>query len=159
MQVYIDVFIYRVQGGKSMTVAVEDVALADKRLQYRHHLTLDARLAPLGTTLVQWDALREIIWHPDASSHQLAQLTFQTDQSFGALANRLVVRGLIERSAGPGRALRHRLTPSGEALLREGYTVYNEVLSQSFSPLSPSDLDTLHNLLTRLLQKRGERSE
>src|SRR5205807_3302613 len=111
-----------------MVVELEDLALAVKRLQHRHHRTLDARLAPLGTTLVQWDALRAISRHPNASSHRLAQLTFQTDQSFGTLAGRLVARGLIDRIAGPGRALRHRLTPAGEVLLNEGHSVVNEVL-------------------------------
>src|SRR6202049_4028063 len=114
-----------------MVVALEDLALAHRRLPYRQHRTLDASLAPLGITLVQWDALRAISRHPGASSHRLAQLTFQTDQSFGALAGRLEARGLIDRATGPGRALRHRLTSTGEAILSEGYTVYNEVLSQS----------------------------
>jgi DNA-binding MarR family transcriptional regulator len=136
-----------------MTVELQDLALAVKRLQHRHHRSLDARLAPLGTTLVQWDALRAISRHPGASSHRLAQLTFQTDQSFGALAGRLVARGLINRVAGPGRAIRHCLTPAGEALLSDGYTVYNEVLSQSFAPLSPTELDTLYDLLIRLLRE------
>lgn len=134
-----------------MVVELEVLALAVKRLQYRHHRTLDIRLAPLGTTLVQWDALRAISRHPNASSHRLAQLTFQTDQSFGALARRLVARGLIDRVTGPGRAIRHRLTPAGEALLSEGHIVYNEVLSKSFSPLSPTELDTLYDLLSCLL--------
>ena len=139
-----------------MGVELQDLALAIKRLQHRHHRTLDARLAPLGTTLVQWDALRAISRNPDASLHRLAQLTFQTDQSFGALAGRLVDRGLIDRVAGPGRAIRHRLTLAGEALLSEGYTVYNEVLSQSFSTLTPTELDTLYGLLTCLLHGPGE---
>jgi DNA-binding MarR family transcriptional regulator len=137
----------------SMTVELENLALAIKRLQYRHHRTLDARLAPLGITLVQWDALRAISRHPNASSHRLAQLTFQTDQSFGALANRLVAHGLINRVTGPGRALRHCLTPAGESLLSEGYPVYDEVLSKSFSPLSSTERDTLYDLLTRLLHE------
>jgi hypothetical protein len=45
----------------------------------------------------------------------------------------------------------HRLTPAGEALLSKGRTVVNEVLSESFSPLSPMELETLYDLLTRLL--------
>lgn len=139
-----------------MGVALEDLGQAVKRLQYRHHRALDTKLAPLGITLVQWDALRAIGQHPDASSHRLAQLTFQTDQSFGALAGRLVTRGLIDRVTGSGRALRHRLTPSGEVLLSKGHTVVNEVLSQSFSPLSPPEKDTLYDLLTRLLDGFGE---
>src|SRR3546814_13961680 len=75
-----------------------DVCSSD--LQYRNHRTIDSILAPLGTTLVQWDALRAIGRNPDSSSHQLAQLTFQTDQSFGALANRLVKQRSEERGVG-----------------------------------------------------------
>src|ERR1700731_1558108 len=51
---------------------------------------LDSKLIEIGTTLAQWDALRAIDRHPESSSHKLAGLTFQTDQSFGALANRMV---------------------------------------------------------------------
>ena len=134
-----------------MVVVLEDLGQSVKRLQHRHHRTADARLAPLGITMVQWDALRAISQHPNASSHRLAQLTFQTDQSFGALAGRLEACGLIVRATGPGRALRHCLTPAGEALLGKGRTVVNVVLSESFSPLSPTELDTFYDLLTRLL--------
>ena len=134
-----------------MVVVLEDLGQAVKRLQHRHHRMVDARLVPLGITLVQWDALRAISRRPGASSHRLAQLTFQTDQSFGALANRLVARGLINRVTGPGRALRHCLTPAGKALLSEGYPMYDEELSKSFSPFSSTERDTLYDLLTRLL--------
>jgi DNA-binding MarR family transcriptional regulator len=139
-----------------MGVVLEDLGQAVKRLQHRHHRTLDARLVPLGITLVQWDALRAINQHPNASSHRLAQLTFQTDQSFGTLAGRLVARGLIDRVTGFGRALQHRLTPAGESLLSKGRTVVNEILSESFSPLSPAELDTFYDLLTRLLHGPDE---
>jgi DNA-binding MarR family transcriptional regulator len=100
---------------------------------------------------VQWDALRHIARHPDSSSHELAQLTFQTDQSFGALAARLAGQGLIERKAGPGRAIRHRLTPAGEKLLLAGNAVVDEVLAESFSALTLADRKALHELLLRLL--------
>jgi DNA-binding MarR family transcriptional regulator len=135
-----------------MTVTLEDLGQAVKRLQHRHHRTLDARLLPLGITLVQWDALRAISRHPDASLHHLAQVTFQTDQSFGALANRLVERGWIDRIAGPGRAIHHHLTPPGETLLLEGRTAVNAVFSESFAALTPDEHDILYDLLTRLLR-------
>ncbi|HZR44770.1 MAG TPA: MarR family transcriptional regulator [Ktedonobacteraceae bacterium] len=138
-----------------MVVALEDLGQAVKRLQYRHHRTLDARLAPLGITLVQWDALRAISRHPNVSAHRLAQLTYQTDQSFGALAGRLEARGWIVRVSGPGKAIRHRLTTTGEALLHEGNSIYQEVLAQSFAPLSPTERETLYNLLTCLLNEQS----
>jgi len=78
-------------------------------------------------------------------------MTFQTDQSFGALASRLVGRGLIERIAGPGRAIRHRLTAKGEATLRKGYQVVDEVFESSFAPLTRRQKDELYSLIGRVL--------
>ncbi|AHH96715.1 MarR family winged helix-turn-helix transcriptional regulator [Kutzneria albida] len=134
-----------------MEPTLQDVGLAVKRVQNRHHRTLDTRLTELGVSLAQWDALRHLAANPEASLHALAQLTFQTDQSFGALAGRMVERGLIERVPGPGRALRHRLTERGTQLLRAGDQVVDAVLAESFAPLSKAELATLHGLLMRVL--------
>jgi DNA-binding MarR family transcriptional regulator len=133
-----------------MAVELQDLGQAVKRLQHRHHRALDTRLNRVGTTIAQWDALRAIERNPDSSSHRLAQVTFQTDQSFGTLANRMVARGLIERVPGPGRAIRHRLTAQGEEMLTKGLAVADEVLAQSFAPLDSAERDTLNDLLTRL---------
>jgi DNA-binding MarR family transcriptional regulator len=128
-----------------------DVALAVKRLQHRHHRALSAALAPLGLSLVQWDTLRHLHRHPDASLHDLAQLTFQTDQSFGPLAVRMAAKGLIERAPGPGRAVRHRLTASGERLRAEGQAAADGVLEESFRELSGAELEALEGLLGKAL--------
>jgi len=135
-----------------MAVKLQDLALSIKRIQHRHHRTLDIRMAPFGITLVQWDALRHISLNPDSSAHDLAQLTFQTDQSFGTLATRMIERNLIEREAGPGRALRHRLTASGEKLLKAGHAVMSEVLEQSFAGLNAAEREVLFGFVTRILE-------
>jgi len=80
---------------------VGEIGLSVKRLQMRHHRVVNERLAPLEISIVQWDALRHLHENPEASLHDLAQLTFQTDQSFGTLAMRMIDRGLIERVPGP----------------------------------------------------------
>ncbi|MFP3394118.1 hypothetical protein SB782_35670, partial [Brevibacillus sp. SIMBA_076] len=54
---------------------------------------------------------------PGGSGHDLAVATFQSDQSFSALATRLMDRGLVTRSAGRGRRLEYALTDSGRAAL------------------------------------------
>ena len=128
-----------------------DVALAVKRLQYRHHRALNRALAPLGLSLVQWDTLRHLHRRPDASLHELAVLTFQTDQSFGSLATRMADRGLIERVPGPGRAVRHRLTGEGARLRAEGQDLVDGVVESSFRDLSEAQLDQLGELLERVL--------
>jgi DNA-binding MarR family transcriptional regulator len=130
-----------------MTYRPAEVALAVKRLQYRHHRALSQALAPLGLSLVQWDTLRHLHRKPDASLHDLAVLTFQTDQSFGSLATRMADRGLIERVPGPGRAVRHQLTEEGARLRAEGQQAVDKVVESSFKDLSADELDQLGKLL------------
>jgi DNA-binding MarR family transcriptional regulator len=124
-----------------------EVSLAIKRLQYRHHRALSRALAPLGLSLVQWDTLRHLDRNPEASLHDLAVLTFQTDQSFGSLATRMADRGLIERVPGPGRAVRHQLTDEGTRLRAAGQEAVDAVVESSFHDLSPAQLDQLGELL------------
>ena len=136
-----------------MPIALQDLGRAIKQLQYRHHRAMDRRLREAGTSLPQWDALRAIARRPDLSAHALAEMTFQSDQSFGALANRLETRGLIKRVAGAGRAIRHRLTPKGEATLRKGYEVVDPVFEASFAPLTSRQRLELYKLLGRALME------
>ena len=131
--------------------------MAVKRLQMRHHNELNAELAAIDVTLVQWDALRHVDENPSASLHDLAKLTFQTDQSFGSLAGRLIERGLIERLPGPGRAVRHRLTPRGKKLRAAGDPIVDRVLARSLGRLSPAQLGTFDRLLVQLLESQVPR--
>jgi DNA-binding MarR family transcriptional regulator len=130
----------------------QDVGLSVKRVQHRHHKALTDALADLGVSLVQWDTLRHLHQRPDASLHDLAQLTFQTDQSFGTLAVRMADRGLLERVDGPGRAVRHRITAKGEAIRAEGAKRAAIVVQRSFAGLSAAEIDQLGALLERVLQ-------
>jgi DNA-binding MarR family transcriptional regulator len=134
-----------------MMPRVQEIGLAVKRLQMRHHRAITTALAPLGVSLIQWDALRHVEENPDASLHDLAQLTFQTDQSFGALAGRMVDRDLIERVPGPGRAVRHRLTEKGLDLRQKGEDIVYETLSRSFACLTPDQLETFNDTLRQLI--------
>jgi DNA-binding MarR family transcriptional regulator len=121
-----------------------------KQVQYRHHRALDSRLAAVGTTLAQWDAVRAIGRIPGASAHTLAIETFQSDQAFGTLANRLVAQGLIDRRPGRGRRIEHRLTPAGEVILAAGLPVASAVLGASFAGLSEEERSILLDLLLRI---------
>jgi DNA-binding MarR family transcriptional regulator len=129
---------------------LQDVGLAVKRLQWRHHREADRRLSrTVGLSLVQWDVLRHAAANPEASLHALAELTFQTDQSMGELARRMVDRGLLERVDGPGRAVRHGLTAKGEAARRDGAGVLDGVLAETLGRLDPDERDVLHRLLVK----------
>ena len=99
-----------------------------KRAQWRDHRTMDTALRAVGVSLVQWDTLRAIDSHPDASAHELAGMTFMSDQAFATLSARLLRAGLIERASGGGRRLHHGLTDEGRRLLSEGGQVVEETL-------------------------------
>lgn len=130
--------------------SLQELGLAVKQAQWRHHRAMDRRLAEIGTTLVQWDSLRAIDRRPGASAHELAQATFQSDQSFGTLANRLTAQGLVERTPGEGRRIAHHLTPAGSAMLEAGTAVSEGYLAQTFAPLDASEREVLYELLNRL---------
>lgn len=135
-----------------MEPSLRETGLWVKRLQVQHHRAANEALAALGLTIVQWDALRHLEANPEASLHDLAQLTFQTDQSMGTLAGRLIARGLVERVPGPGRAVRHALTAKGTALREAGAQRLDEVLAASFAPLTAAQLAAFDELLRRLVR-------
>src|SRR5580698_741532 len=140
-----------------MTRILRDIGLSVKRLQMRHHRALNTALARLDISIVQWDALRHLDENPGASLHDLARLTFQSDQAFGTLANRMIERGLIERIEGPGRAVRHRLTDEGRKLRRAGDKIVDRALTESFAPLTAKQLASFDQLLIQLLAKGADK--
>jgi DNA-binding MarR family transcriptional regulator len=92
---------------------------------------------------------------PDASAHDLAVATFQSDQAFGTLAGRLVDRGLIERRAGRGRRLEHVLTEAGRSALDEGNAIATHVLADLFAPLAEPQRRALSDALRVLTADVG----
>lgn len=136
-----------------MTTDLETLGQLVKRAQYRNHRTMDAALRDVGVSLVQWDALRAVDRMPSASGHDLAVATFQSDQAFGTLANRLVGRGLVVRTAGRGRRIEHTLTDEGRAALAGGHAVAVDVLDGLFEPLTEDDRETLARVLRTLTER------
>ncbi|MEU5029412.1 MarR family winged helix-turn-helix transcriptional regulator [Streptomyces milbemycinicus] len=133
-----------------MDADLESLGRAVKQAQYRQHRALDSALGEVGTTLAQWDALRAISRRPGASARELAAVTFQSEQAFGALVGRLAAQGLVERTPGHGRRVEHRLTPAGEQILAVGHQVSAKVLEECFSPLPSAERATLLGLLEQL---------
>ena len=127
-----------------------------KRIQHSHHRALDRNLAPLGLSLVQWNALREIERYPGCSQHLLAERTFNSDQAMGTLLNRLREGGLVERQGGMGRATSHALTDKGKALLRDGQGVMSALTTASFMVLNDTEKLALVALLTKVVDNLAE---
>jgi len=121
-----------------------------KRAKWRNHRATDRALSAVGTSLAQWDALRAISESPDSSAHDLAIATFQSDQAFGTLANRLEAQGLIVRTSGHGRRVEHALTAEGQRMLEAGLEVTRRTSERAFAKLSPEEIEVLHGLLERV---------
>lgn len=121
-----------------------------KRAQWRNHRAADRALAAIGSSLAQWDALRAISESPGSSAHDLAIVTFQSDQAFGTLANRLEAQGLIERTSGKGRRVEHALTAEGKRMLEAGLKVTKRTSERAFAKLSTAEVKTLKKLLKRV---------
>ena len=134
-----------------MVRSLEPLALLIKKAQYRQNQMMDACLSSMGVTLVQWNALREIDRNPDSSMHRLAELTFNSDQAFGKLMNRLLILGFVRRGKGTGRALVHTLTQEGLQVLRQGEPLMASAANSLFAPLTPGERRTLGELVGKLL--------
>ncbi|MEU5637663.1 MarR family winged helix-turn-helix transcriptional regulator [Streptomyces rishiriensis] len=139
-----------------MAVEPQILGRAVKAAQHRQHRALDSRLASIGSTLAQWDALRAIGRTPGASARQLAAATFQSEQAFGTLAGRLVAQGLVDRRPGHGRRIEHHLTAEGERVLHAGHGVADSVLRECFEGLTEPERQTLLGLLRKIEDSRPE---
>lgn len=134
-----------------MQPSLQPLAQSLKRAQWRDHRALDSALHGVGTTLVQWDALRAIDARPGASGHELAEATFMSDQAFATLATRLLTAGLVERRPGGGRRQEHHLTGEGRRVLAEGGRVVDQTLAHLFAPLDADERRRLQALLDSLV--------
>lgn len=137
-----------------MSSPSETLGLLVKRVQHANHRALEAALAEAGLSLLQWNALREIDRNPGVSMHRLAELTFNSDQGFGALVARLLRDGLVERQDGAGRVLTHRLTREGAARFRKGERIYFRVSEGAFAALDEGERETLSRLLKKVVEAK-----
>ena len=133
---------------KTMTMKL---GRAIKQLQYQNQRRLESGLRDIDTTLAQWDALRAIKNNPGASAHALAEETFQTDQSFGTLANRLLAKECITRQQGVGRALFYELTETGQSVLKDSVSVANQAIEDSLKNLNAEERQQLLSLIEKAL--------
>jgi DNA-binding MarR family transcriptional regulator len=132
-----------------------ELSLLTRQVQHRRGVRINARLEPLGATLSQWLLLRRIAHNPGASTHQLAELTFQTDQACGNLVAKLAARGLVARRSAGGRAIRHELTAAGTALLTECDAIVRVLDEQEYAGLGEEELRAFKGVLQRLLAAIG----
>lgn len=127
-----------------------DVAVLLRRAQLRKQTACEAELSKIGTTLPQWGMLHAIIANPGASTHALALFTGQSDQSAGSVVARLEQRELIERHPGPGKAIRHGITPAGAELAEACEVAVQGVMARLIAGIDDEDLRSLRTSLEHI---------
>jgi DNA-binding MarR family transcriptional regulator len=82
----------------------------------------------------------------------LGESVLLSQPGLSRLVDRLVQRGLVERAADPadGRSVRIRLTPAGAACQKAVGRRHARAVAQAMSVLTPSELDQLRHLATKL---------
>jgi DNA-binding MarR family transcriptional regulator len=133
-----------------MDAEMIEIAVLLRRAQLRKQTACELELAQWEMTLPQWGMLNAVVGHPDSSTHALALLTGQSDQAAGAVVARLQQRGLLERCSGPGKAILHRATAEGTALLKRCDHAVASTMRAALSGFSEDEVHALHDLLKRL---------
>jgi DNA-binding MarR family transcriptional regulator len=127
-----------------------EIAVLLRRAQLRKQTSCEAELAQWEMTLPQWGMLNAVAANPDSSTHALALLTGQSDQSAGAVVARLEQRGLLARRSGRGKAILHQATAEGAEMLKACDHSVAQTMRAALSDFSKDELGALHDLLKRL---------
>jgi DNA-binding MarR family transcriptional regulator len=123
------------------------------RAQAVVEVALDAALSDLGISTAQWGTLGILREHPGASGADIARIAFVTPQAVATMLQRLEQAGLItRRPPSRGRAVETHLTARGEALLREGDRIADQIEARLFSNFNPKEQDSLNEYLLRCIE-------
>ena len=129
----------------------------------RHHVdhVLRTYFAPHGLDFSEFDVLATLRRAGGAEGVSAGTLLRSAMVTSGAITNRvdkLTAKGLVERSVAPDdrRSVLVRLTPEGLRLVDAILIGHLENEARFLAPLSPAELDTLNDLLRKLLIGRGD---
>lgn len=112
-----------------------------------------AALKPVGLTLAQYVALSELEQQPGVTGATLARACLVTPQAMMVVLKTLEEQGLISRSPHPRHqnVLELHITPAGEEALQQAREQVAPLERRVFDAFSPNELDTLAQLLDRLI--------
>lgn len=111
-----------------------------------------AALREHGINPRQFSVLSLLVREPELSQGELARRVMITPQSMGeSLTALLEARLLVREEGGPGLPSLHRVTASGQALLRRAYPVVERTNRDAFLTLTASEQRTFARLLQKVL--------
>ena len=142
-----------------MPVAGDDLALSYVigRLERVVRRALNDRLRDHDLTVPAFTTLSVLRRRPGLSNAQLARRALVTPQSMNELIQRLLERGLIERSVDPhhNRVLRTRLTGTGSELIARCEADALELEERMLAGVPAGDRERLLELLRTCVRNLG----
>ena len=128
------------------------IALLAHRLDQRVRAHLDQRVAEFGLTAPQAQVIR--LLEEPMPMYQVAEKLQCDPSNVTGIVDRLEVSGFVERRVLPAdrRVKQLILTPAGRQVQECLMTVFDDV--PGLSDLSETDLQTLHDLLERVVTTR-----
>lgn len=113
-----------------------------------------------GVTVAEWVVLRRLFDAEALPPSRLAERMGMTRGAITKLADRLIAKALVARSADPddGRAQSLALTPKGRKLVPELAALADANDAEFFEHLAPKDRTALLRILAEIAEARGLKS-
>ncbi len=113
-----------------------------------------------GVTVAEWVLMRQLLDEKALAPSRLADKMGMTRGAVSKLADRLIAKTLLVRTANPqdGRAQTLSLTPAGRALVPGLAALADANDAEFFDHLEPKDRAALLRILRGIVEKRGLRS-
>lgn len=114
-----------------------------------------------GVTVAEWVLMRQLLDEEALAPSRLADRMGMTRGAISKLADRLIAKAMLVRSADPkdGRAQTLALTSAGRALVPELAALADANDTEFFDHLTSNDRATLLRILRETVAKRGLRSQ
>jgi len=109
----------------------------------------DAALSNFGLSSAQWDVLRLLREQPGVSGADVARCAKVTPQAVATMLQRLEKAGLISRHSARGRVVETYLTELGDALLKKGDRIADQIEAQAFLGFSAEEQEQFDKYLLR----------
>ncbi|HXP89702.1 MAG TPA: MarR family transcriptional regulator, partial [Fibrobacteria bacterium] len=110
-----------------------------------------------GVTVAEWVLMRQLLDAESAAPSRLAERMGMTRGAITKLADRLIGKELVVRTADPedGRAQTLRLSPAGRTLVPKLAALADANDAEFFGHLSPDERAALVQILRGIVERRG----
>jgi DNA-binding MarR family transcriptional regulator len=110
-----------------------------------------------SVTVAEWVLMRQLLEEEALAPSRLADRLGMTRGAISKLADRLIAKGMLVRTADPedGRAQTLALTPAGRALVPALAALADVNDAEFFDHLAPGDHAALFRILRGIVEKRG----